>query len=142
MSSIMACRLPPASPLTPGTGRGVLSSEVRPMDWASLRAGSTVSTTTFLPRSAARSATAAATVVLPTPPEPQQTITRVRGSSASRSMSSQWYLPAGPIPSRVLVTSDHPLFAQFFGQPVQLGEVGCQVGGQRTAVLDAGRLEP
>ena len=92
MSSIMACRLPPPSPCPSGsgTGRGVLSSEVRPIDWASRRAGSTVSTTTCLPRSAARSPSAAAVVVLPTPPEPQQTMMRVRGSSSSRSTSSRF----------------------------------------------------
>ena len=39
----------------PGTGRGVLSSSTRPIDWASRRAGSIVSTHTRRPRSAARS---------------------------------------------------------------------------------------
>ncbi len=58
------------------------------MDWASLRAGSMVSTTTFRPRSAARSPSAAAVVVLPTPPEPQHTMIRVCGSSSSGSTSS------------------------------------------------------
>ena len=106
MSSIMACRLPPAAVSAPRTGRGVLSSELRPIDWASLRAGSTVSTTTCLPRSAARRPTAAATVVLPTPPEPQQTMIRVRGSSASRSVSSQRYWSARPE-----LMSGGPLFA-------------------------------
>jgi hypothetical protein len=76
MSSIMACMLP--SPvLIPATGRGMLSSDVSPIDWASRRAGSTVRTTTCRPRSAARSPIAAAIVVLPTPPDPQQTIMRV-----------------------------------------------------------------
>ena len=51
---------------------------VRPSAWASRFAGSMVSTATVRPRSAARNASAAAVVVLPTPPEPQQTITRVR----------------------------------------------------------------
>ena len=81
MSSIIACSSPPA--LTPSTEGGVLSSTVRPIDWASRRAGSMVSTTTLRPRSAARSASAAAVVVLPTPPEPQQTMMRVSGSSSS-----------------------------------------------------------
>ena len=45
-----------------------------PIDWASRRAGSMVSTTTLRPRSAARSASAAEVVVLPTPPEPQHTM--------------------------------------------------------------------
>ena len=40
-----------------------------------------VSTTTWRPRSAARSPMAAAVVVLPTPPEPQQTMILVRRSS-------------------------------------------------------------
>ena len=50
-----------------------------PIDCASRRAGSMVSTTTLRPRSAARSASAAEVVVLPTPPEPQQTMIPVRG---------------------------------------------------------------
>ena len=58
------------------------------MDWASRRAGSTVSTHACLPRSAARRPMAAAAVVLPTPPEPQQTMILVRRSSMIRSMSS------------------------------------------------------
>ncbi len=49
-----------------------------PIDCASRRAGSMVSTTTLRPRSAARSASAADVVVLPTPPEPQQTMMPVR----------------------------------------------------------------
>src|ERR1700683_4429014 len=52
MSSIIACRLPPASSSMPSTRRGVLSSEDSPIDWASLLAGSTVSTPTCLPRGA------------------------------------------------------------------------------------------
>ena len=88
MSSIIACRLPPLEVPTPLTRRGVLSSEVRPIDWASRRAGSTVSTQACRPRSAARSPIAAAAVVFPTPPEPQQTIILVRRSSMMRSMSS------------------------------------------------------
>ena len=74
MSSIIASRLPPADVSMPATGRGVLSSCAMPIDCASRRAGSIVSTTTRRPRSAARSASAAETVVLPTPPEPQQTM--------------------------------------------------------------------
>src|SRR5271169_847904 len=88
MSSIIACRLPPLAVSTPSTGRGVLSREVRPIDWASRRAGSTVSTQACRPRSAARRPIAAAAVVLPTPPDPQQTMIRVRRSSMIRSMSS------------------------------------------------------
>ena len=88
MSSIMASRLPGAGvPPTSGTGRGVLSSVSMPIDWASRRAGSMVSTTTLRPRSAARRARAAEVVVLPTPPAPQHTMMRVPGSSSSASMS-------------------------------------------------------
>ena len=73
MSSIIAWRLPPAVVSMSVTGRGVLSSSVRPSDWARRRAGSIVRTTTLRPDSAARRPSAAAVVVLPTPPEPQQT---------------------------------------------------------------------
>ena len=80
MSSIIASSEPPVpSASTPGTGRGVLSRASMPIDCASRRAGSMVSTTTLRPRSAARSASAAEVVVLPTPPEPQHTmIARLR----------------------------------------------------------------
>ncbi len=54
--------------------RGVLSRSVSPIDCASRRAGSIVSTTALRPCSAARSASAADVVVLPTPPEPQHTM--------------------------------------------------------------------
>ena len=89
MSSIIACSAPPLAASTPATGRGVLSSSVRPSDWASRRAGSMVSTTT-VPAGARRPAapSAAAVVVLPTPPEPQQTTIRVAGSARSASTSS------------------------------------------------------
>src|ERR1700757_3207843 len=98
MSSIIACRLPPPEVSTPSTRRGVLSSEVRPIDWASRRAGSTVSTQAWRPRSAARRPMAAAAVVLPTPPEPQQTMIRVRRSSMIRSMSSlTGFTPCPPL---------------------------------------------
>ena len=79
MSSIIAWRLPPAVVSMSVTGRGVLSSSVRPSDWARRRAGSMVRTTTLRPDSAARRPSAAAVVVLPTPPEPQQTTICVRG---------------------------------------------------------------
>ncbi len=78
MSSIIASSEPPADASIPFTGRGVLSSSVRPSDCASRRAGSIVSTQTVRPCSAARSASAAAVVVLPTPPEPQHTTMRGR----------------------------------------------------------------
>ena len=87
----------------PGTRdpRGVLSSSVRPIDWASRRAGSMVSTHTVRPRSAARSASAAAVVVLPTPPEPQQTMMLVPRSSSSASTSS-CRAPRALAPARLL----------------------------------------
>src|SRR3954453_21864166 len=47
-----------------------------------------VRTTTVRPRSAARSAREALVVVFPTPPEPQQTMIRVTGSSRRASTSS------------------------------------------------------
>ena len=101
MSSIIASREPPPLPLsTPGTGRGVLSRASMPIDCASRRAGSMVSTTTLRPRSAARSASAADVVVLPTPPEPQQTMMpRLRSSSrasTSRSCLGSWVATSGP----------------------------------------------
>ena len=66
------------------TGRGVLSSSPRPRDCASRRAGSMVSTTTLRPASAARTASAADVVVLPTPPEPQQMTIWTRGRRSAR----------------------------------------------------------
>src|SRR6202044_3645017 len=143
--SIIACRVPPDSPAAPGTGRGVLSSDDRPIDCARRRAGSTVSTTACLPRSAGRSPKAGAVVVLPAPPEPQQTMIRVRGSSSSRSTSR-----AGPgrmsgcsvlVSSHssgcsLLVCSRHSgcsLLTQGRGQPVQPGQVHL-VSDQRQVV--------
>jgi len=72
-------------PLAANVGRRPGQKEER---WASLLAGSTVSTTTWRPRSAARRPIAAATVVLPTPPDPQQTMILVRRSSISLSMAN------------------------------------------------------
>src|SRR5215469_10525245 len=123
MSSIIACRLPPPLSSTPSTMRGVLSSEDRPMDWASRRAGSTVSTQTCLPRSAARSPIAAAAVVLPTPPDPQQTMIRVRRSSMMRSISSLGLVTLCFLPPGAWASSRGPLITQLFGQPVQSGQV-------------------
>src|SRR6478735_727901 len=104
MSSIIASREPPPPFLetpTPGTGRGVLSSASIPMDWASRRAGSMVSTTTLRPRSAARRASAADVVVLPTPPEPQHTMMLRSGSSSrastSRTSLGSWVATSGPM---------------------------------------------
>ena len=58
-----------------------------PSAWASRLAGSMVSTTTVRPYSAARSAIAAAVVVLPTPPAPQHTTTRLEVSVRIEAMS-------------------------------------------------------
>src|SRR3954452_16867079 len=87
MSSIIANRL---SPFTPFTARGVLSSSVNPIDCASRRAGSIVSTTVRRPASAPSSASAAAVVLFPPPPLPQVTTTRVSGSRTSAAASSGW----------------------------------------------------
>src|SRR4051812_9788569 len=118
MSSIIASSDPPpeafaARPvLTPTTGVGTLPSSVIPIDWARRRAGSMVSTTTFRPRSAARRANAADVVVFPTPPEPQQTMMPVRGSSSSASTSSDCGLvdraASGPTRGWVRVISGVP----------------------------------
>src|SRR5262245_32515635 len=138
MSSIIACMLPDgcvplvvplvAPPvLTPVTGRGVLSSDVSPMDWASRLAGSTVRTTTCRPRSAARSPTAAAMVVLPTPPEPQQTMILVRRSSMS------WSTTSGTGLVLIGFRSRGALLPQSLRQPVQRRQVD-PVGDQRQFV--------
>ena len=128
MSSIIASSEP--SPPTPTTGRGVLSSSSMPIDCASRRAGSMVSTTTFRPRSAARSASAADVVVLPTPPEPQQTMMPVSGSSISAFTSSAgcaWSAPrAGPLEG--VTGSCHALVLQAAGQLVEAAHV--DAGGQ------------
>ena len=107
-----------------------------PIDWASRRAGSTVSTQTCRPRSAARSPIAAAVVVLPTPPEPQQTMILVRRSSMIRSMSRRGFTV------RSFATgSCGSLVTEFGGQPVQRGQVD-PLGDQRQLVDRlAGRLE-
>src|SRR5882757_4499723 len=138
MSSIIACSEPPADRSIPATSRGVLSSSVRPMDWARRRAGSMVRTTAVRPRSAARTPRAAAVVVLPTPPEPQQTMMRVLRSSSSGSMSSTGLsrlisLLSVRVVVRVAVAvrvvvrfrggRHHRLLAQALGEPVEPAEV-------------------
>jgi hypothetical protein len=90
MSSIIAARLPLGSKPSTSTSLGVLPSSRSPSACARRRAGSMVSTTVLRPRSAARTAIAAAVVVLPTPPEPQHTMTwmsglSIRASTARRS---------------------------------------------------------
>src|ERR1700712_3515997 len=95
MSSIIANSCPSPAPLT---SRGVLSSSVRPIDCASRRAGSMVSTTVRRPACAPIRAMAAAVVVLPTPPLPQVTTTRVFGSRTSAAMASS--APVAPEEAR------------------------------------------
>src|SRR5215472_11424863 len=121
MSSIIACMLPAPPARIPFTGRGVLSSEFRPMDCASRLAGSTVRTTTWRPRSAALSPIAAAIVVLPTPPEPQQTMILVRRSSMSRSTTSGAALTGRP--PRPAARSRCTLVAKGLGELVEGGQV-------------------
>src|SRR5262245_26162396 len=83
MSSIIACSSVSL------TCRGLLSNSDSPSACASRRAGSIVNTTVRRPWcSAARNAIAAAVVVLPTPPEPQHTTIRMRGSPSTASTSN------------------------------------------------------
>ena len=83
-SSIIAHSSPSTSQ---STRVGSLESSLSPSALASRRAGSIVTTATFSPRSASPSATAAAVVVLPTPPEPAQMTIRFPSSSGSRDVS-------------------------------------------------------
>src|SRR6476646_6681442 len=117
MSSIIAC----SSPLTSGangTRCGVLPRSLMPSAWASRLAGSMVSTTTVRPYSAARSAIAAAVVVLPTPPAPQQTITRFEVSCRIEAMSR-----AGGVVLIGVLRSPHTLLGERFSQFVQTAQV-------------------
>ena len=77
-----------------------------------------VSTTTVRPYSAARSAIAAAVVVLPTPPAPQQTITRFDVSCRIAAMSR-----AGGVVLIGLLRSPDALLGECFGQFVQTSQV-------------------
>src|SRR3954468_8329042 len=83
-SSISAHSSPRASTVT---RCGSLGSSSSPSAFASRRAGSIVTTATFSPRSASPSATAAAVVVLPTPPGPAQMTIRFPSSKGSRDVS-------------------------------------------------------
>src|SRR5579872_7556846 len=74
----------------PATRWGALVSSPTPMAFARRLAGSIVTTQARRPRRAASTANAAATVVLPTPPEPQHTTI---DRSSTRSVSPA---PAGP----------------------------------------------
>src|SRR4051812_30834101 len=75
---------------------GSLSRVSRPSEFASRRAGSIVTTATFSPRSAMPIATAAAVVVLPTPPGPAQMTIRRPASSGSSDVSMRTNERAGP----------------------------------------------
>ena len=101
--------------------RGVVQL-VKPIDWASRRAGSIVRTHTRRPRSAARSASAAAVVVLPTPPEPQQTMIRVAGSSSMPSTSRR----RGRVRRLAADQSWRWPVAELVGELVQAAEVDCR----------------
>src|SRR3984885_9952168 len=78
---------------SPSTSVGVLARDCTPNESASRRAGSTETTQDFRPARAAATANVAETVVLPTPPEPQHTIT-VRGSTISGRVVT-WRRPPG-----------------------------------------------
>ena len=97
-----------------------------PSACASRLAGSMVSTTTVRPYSAARSAIAAAVVVLPTPPAPQHTTTRLDRVVQDRA-------PGRGRCGVVLISSDS-LLGECFGEFVQAAEVD--------AVGDRGQFEP
>ena len=62
---------------------GSLPSSARPSEFASRRAGSMVTTATFAPSAAAPMPSAADVVVLPTPPEPAHTTTRLPAISSA-----------------------------------------------------------
>src|SRR5690349_1672856 len=85
-SSIIAHSSPSASH---STRCGSLPSASSPSAVASRFAGSMVTTATFLPCWASPRATAAAVVVLPTPPEPAQITIRLPSSSGSSDVSTR-----------------------------------------------------
>jgi len=78
---------PSASRVARGIVWGRFPSDSTPIASASRRAGSIVSTNAWRPRRAASNASAAATVVLPEPPQPTQTITS-RSASIASSLAS------------------------------------------------------
>src|SRR4051794_27631989 len=134
MSSIIASSDPPLLSSSPATARGELSSSVKPIDWASRRAGSIVSTQTLRPCSAARSAKAAAVVVLPTPPAPQHTTMDAEPSSTSTSTVVTRPPPRPPPRDGPgYAGSRHSLFGELAGEFVQAGEVD-RLGEKRKLV--------
>ena len=93
-SSIMAHNSPLNAEVAPAsrsgsTRRGSFSSSCRPSALASRLAGSMVTTATLAPSAAIPSAIAADVVVLPTPPDPPQTHTRLPASRSETLMGAQ-----------------------------------------------------
>src|ERR1700692_25385 len=135
MSSIIACSSPGTSGAS-GTRCGELRRSLIPSAWARRLAGSMVRTTTVRPYSAARNAIAAAVVVLPTPPAPQHTTTRLEVSDRISCMSSAGgvvlidFYSISPIRDR----SSDALVGKCFGEFIEAAEVD--------AVRYGGQLEP
>ena len=95
MSSIIACSValgftPSPSSTVAGTCVSALPRALSPSELARRLAGSMVHTRLERPSTAARSASVAATVVLPTPPEPTQTRTRLFASAWLREVVLMW----------------------------------------------------
>src|ERR1700694_2147142 len=86
-SSINAQSSPGQSPLINAGWFGKLS---RPRALANRRAGSTVTTHVRFPRRAPSTPIAAATVVLPTPPDPQQTMIDLSVISSPTVLTEGW----------------------------------------------------
>src|SRR5437764_276584 len=98
-NSPVTSRPPPAS-RSGSIRRGSFSSSASPSAFASRRAGSIVTTATFAPRAAIPSATAAEVVVLPTPPEPAHTQTRLPSSISTTLTAGAPARRPGPRPPR------------------------------------------
>src|SRR4029077_3385746 len=123
MSSIIACSSPGTSGAS-GTRCGELPRSLMPSAWASRLAGSIVSTTTVRPYSAARNAIAAAVVVLPTPPAPQHTTTRLEVSVRIEPMSRAGGVVLIYLSSLVrFASSSDALVGKRFGQFIEAAEV-------------------
>src|SRR6185437_6389994 len=134
MSSIIACSSPGTSAAS-GTRCGVLTRPLTPSACASRLAGSIVKTQTLRPYSAARSAIAAAVVVLPTPPAPQHTTTRLDVSRRIDARSST----GGVVLIDLLLWSDSlrspdALIVERFCKLVEAAEID--------PVGDGGQLQP
>ncbi len=87
-SPLNAAARPPAS-RSGSTRRGSFSSSCRPSALARRLAGSMVTTATLAPSAAIPSAIAADVVVLPTPPEPPHTHTRLPASRSETLIARQ-----------------------------------------------------